>query len=849
MGDIVRDSYDKSLGQKKVVFQQQKPLLNYELNLAQDLLNNHNIDLTKFSLGNNYYGESFLVKKGTLNNEVFIKKGTFYHNGLALDLTTDKRLSVPVAPGSGSRIDYVYVEYSVNQVDSPADPLIGFVTTREDRLSFDVKVSQGAYPSLTPEQIVFNSTDNSISLTNGSFPDWMRIPNTQITTSSPNNAGSPFLTVQSSPDPKKIILNETLSDEILHDVRFRQYTITLEIPKEYRATSNNFFVIALLNRVAGINTVDSIADFRNSAVYNYVEKGCDVYDAGGLNIGVNEGSLYVSENSHFIEDTQPNLALTDDSLNYVSVSVSGNVEVSTSKPNDFHVMLAEVTTQSGSIYHIEDVREYTPIAYNNIFGNNGGSGETDFPSMVHAFKAGENILGNDAVYLSSSNTIKRSDCISSSKLPVIGLAVDDIAAGNIDYVVTFGIIEESSWNWTVGESIFLGPSPGTIIGSSDVSTFVSDQQYVHRIGVAISPEKIFVKPELMYIKKDSSAEVPLVTMRDSGELEVMGPNDRLSADRLSPLAIQINDNTQTFQILSGRYYVAGNESIDYPGDLINMGTSGTTYKTKAIPPNFYNKAFFTLDDGGVLHMYEGIPSASEANVQYPNVPEDELPIGVITFQDDSNGLDGSIIPLNSLSLEDKRPWLNLGPIDEVSFKAIYRDDTNIYISKGEGWFNKQYVRMSDYQIIPVNTVDDDYFVYLNLNNTTGSGVETIANTSSFDILTLSPDQVDLRKLVPLAKWSVVGGVVSKISFKTFNSKFWEFRDSEYSGEQIFPNLSSSQNLFNVTNYNFIDQDYLRVTINGIEVYESKDYVKDGNTNTVTFNYDVLTGAEVRIRKV
>ena len=65
MGDIVRDSYDKSLGQKKVVFQQQKPLLNYELNLAQDLLNNHNIDLTKFSLGNNYYGESFLVKKGT----------------------------------------------------------------------------------------------------------------------------------------------------------------------------------------------------------------------------------------------------------------------------------------------------------------------------------------------------------------------------------------------------------------------------------------------------------------------------------------------------------------------------------------------------------------------------------------------------------------------------------------------------------------------------------------------------------------------------------------------------------------------------------------------------------------
>jgi hypothetical protein len=850
MGDIVKDSFEKHLGQKKVVFQQQKPLLNYELNLLQDILNTHSVDLTKFSLGNNFYGDSFKVRSGNLPNEIFINKGIFYHEGVALFLSTDKRVSVEPNPVSGSRSDYVYVEYQTVEVDSPIDPLIGFVTTREEQLDFEVKISVGEYPVLEEEEISFTASNKTITLKNGAFPDWMRIENTQFTTTSSNNQGVPFLTVISSPSPNTIIVEQTLTTETLNDVRFRKFTPTLNIAREFRAYKNKFFIIARLNRFSDIALVSDIEDLRELVTYNYVISGCKVSHVADLDIAIEEGSLLVGKLSKFIEDDQPNLTLEDNSLNYVFVNTNGEVLTSLAEPTEFHVILAEVTTKNGTVVRIEDAREFTPISYANIFGSGGGTGETDFISITHPFKASENIIAKDAVYLSGEDTVGRASASIITRMPALGIATEDCATGQIDNVVTFGIISESSWNWTPGEVVYLAPSSGGLIKASQVSTFITNSQFVQRVGFAVSQTKLFVKPELMFIRKDTSAEIPLVVMRDNGRLEIMGPTDRLSPDRLNFLAINIIEGTTQFNILPGRYFVNSNISVDFSGGAIEIGISGTTYKPSAMLSNYYNKLYFTLDSNASVKMYQGVSASSLVAVSDPVIPSDEMPLGIVYIQDDGNGLGGSIIPLTRSNLIDKRPWLNLGSIDDAAFKAIYFNNTNILVTKGDAWFNKFYVTLPASLIVPINTTNASYYVYLNLNNVTGSQLNAVANSTCVEISTLTPLQIDRRKFVPLAQFNVSSGIVVRSSFKTYSSKFWEYRDSEFENEQIFsiesPVTGSVE--FNL-GYNFIPEDSLKITINGIEVYETKDYVKDASLNKVTFNYPVLTGAEVRIRKV
>jgi hypothetical protein len=87
MADIVRDILDKSIRQRKVIFQQKKPLLNYELNLAQDILKEGLEEFTRVSIGDNFSGESLQVVPNPAVNTVFIRKGTFYHKGVPIAYT------------------------------------------------------------------------------------------------------------------------------------------------------------------------------------------------------------------------------------------------------------------------------------------------------------------------------------------------------------------------------------------------------------------------------------------------------------------------------------------------------------------------------------------------------------------------------------------------------------------------------------------------------------------------------------------------------------------------------------------------------------------------------------------
>lgn len=886
MADIVRDILDNSARQRKVIFQQKKPLLNYELNLAQDILREGLEELTRVSIGDNFSGEAFQVDPDVSPSALFIRKGTFYHNGVPLTLTSDIRISNPTmgAPGSGTRFDLVYALWKINQIDSATDPVIGFATTQEQQVELEIIYEANTtVPTNVPsETITFSSSDKGITLTKGQFPDWMRIPGTRFKTNALNNTGSPFLTVGSSPTDKKIIVEEAIVSGVASDVRFLQYDASLSIPKEFRAFRDNIVILALIERVASNHVIDKkyIKDMRSSMANNFVIKGCQpTYSqtSPSLVVTVSPGEFSVGGDKEFLEEGITWTAtVTDNSLNYLYLSTSGTLQVSTVEPTDFHVMLAEVLAKSGVITNLHDIRQFRPCGGG---GDGQGNGEalTGANSVSHNFTAAENISAFDLVYLDGSGRVRKSSASNKNTLPVVAMATQSTSVGERNTFVTFGVISNPSpSNLSAGDDLFADTTPGGMVNNIGVQA-IGDQQYVQRIGVVINSKEIFFSPEMTTIKKDASAESSLIVLRPNGELEVMSPTDRISPDRLNFLASAAQiPVTTSFDILPGRYFVEGSLSkwfdpiLALPSGIVNMGTAGTTYKTSPITSGHYNKAFFTLDRDGVVKMYEGVSNSLASLVEDPVVPDGEMPLSLIKFMDNGLGLAGSISPITSSDIIDKRPWLNLGSVEDTAFQAIYRSPTKVLVQRGEAWISKKYITLPQNVEISVPAVDDSYYFYLNLSafGNNEPNLNHIANSSHFVASTSLPTQVHRRDYILLAQFTVSSGEIYKVTFKTYKSKFWDFQDIPFYGEQIWDLagvVAAGTSFFTNSNdtpdhlaaaYQFTNADYLDVMINGDKVFEGNDFTKAGlddvvvlDRNGIKFLYDLPPGAEIRIRKI
>lgn len=859
MTEIRRDILDKSVRQRKLIFQQQRPLLNYELNLVQDILSDNIEGLTKASIGDNYSGESLQVFKGDMPNEVVIRKGTFYHEGVPITLTSDKRVSIGAAPSSGMRYDVIYATWRKIQVDSLADPLIGFVTSKQERIHLDLYYELGSeYPqNVPPEVITFDSDSKTITLDRGDFPDWMRIPGTAFRTNVRNNLGDPFFSVASSPDSKTIVVNENIANITLSDARFIEYSSSLDIPKEYRAFRENIIVLAVLERYPASYNIN---DSRPAMANNFVVSGCiPSKPISGLTVDVSEGEFLVSNDKEFIED-DTSITIADNSFNYIYLDNLGELQYSTSEPSEAYVALAEVQTLNGEIVDFRDVRKFKPAGGGSSRSSEAsgvGSGLTGFTTISQNFISDDNIDYSDLVFLDTNSKVKRASASSKDSMPVVAIANQATALGQKNTFVTYGLIEDSGWSWTPGEDLFADVDNGNITNAAGVEFFQTGQ-YIQRIGVAVTSTKIFFKPELTIYRKDPDAEIALLTLRDNGDIEVMGDDDRISPDRLNFLASAPTDPASSaFNILPGRYFLESAEAIDFLGQFINMGMSGSNFRTTAIPAFFFNKAYFTLDKTGTVKMYEGIPSASVPS-EDPVIPDTEIPLSVVIFEDNGSGVDGSIRPILREHIIDKRPWVNIGQIDDGALRAIYRSDTQVLVQAGEAWISKKYFILEDNLVIDIPTSDGDYYFYFDISNVpdSGSDLDIPVTSANFTASFQQPLNLSRRDFILLARYTVSSGVILRNSFRTYKSKYWDYQDRPYLAEQTWE-LTTPEDTFVTTSsatlnnepFSFTDRDFLKITINGMEIFEGEDYVKDGNTNTVTMSYPILTGAKVKVRKV
>ena len=889
MADISRDTYDRSKGQSKVVFQQKKPLLNYELNLLQDILNEKSIDISRYGLGDNFIGDSFTLYPSTLPNEIFIKKGLFYHKGYPIELTEDVRINGLSTPGA-NRVDSVFAEWYLDEIDGTDDPSIkdsnlGFETSNQERIILEIKIRENAEdtntsdPSITTdinpdpvlETITYDGTDKTISLdplSGNVFPDWLLnnfSSGVTFTTSDPYNPG-PF-TINSSSvllNKKTLVVNEALFDTVPHNTVKKLTFYDSNSSKSWVANRRNFFKIANINRTSTATITESmIEDVRDKTVYNYVIDGCSIEKVTTTSVKVNPGRLLVGGIEHFIEDNNEILDFTtktpvsgippvfgkleDGTINFVFINKAGNLECSQTEPLEFHVLLAEVYTYSGSVYSIIDRRNFIPFAWKNKFSE-GNSGETGFPAYSHQYKAAEDIGAYEVVTIVPGTTkdIVKATAFDLSpnpiKVPVIGIAGQAIREGHIDNVVTFGEIKNTAWSFTVNQSVFLDTAYGQLTQTppSLLGTFTL------RVGVAVAPDILFVNPEFSYIKNNPPHpfDTNFLVKRSTGLIEESNDADKISPDKMSFLAsVAQSTNDKTFDIFPGRYFVNDTEYVDYSGETVNLGSG--TYQTSPLTAFYYNKAYFTLDDVGTVHMYESLEKSASSTVEDPEIPDNELPLSMVVFQDNGSGGAGTIKSIAQEHILDKRTWLNLGNLDNTAFKPVYRDDQTFLIQKGEGWYNNLYVESLNNLSITADTTasGSTYYIYMDLVNASGS-----VSVGSFTTMLSTPSQLDRRRYIPLGKYSVDGNnKIVRNNFKVYKSKFWKYRDTPYTNEETIT-LTGDQSSFSLTTLTFLDTDYLDIKINGRQVYEIDDYTKTA-PNSINFGYTVKKGAKIKIRKV
>jgi len=852
MADIVKDTFDRNKRQNKVIFQQKKPLLNFELNLAQDVLNNKIQNLQKLSVSNSYTGDSFKIVPGSMNNEVVLKKGLLYHNGYPIELTYDQNISCNPSGPAPTRTDTVYLEWWIEEVDGYTDLNIGFVTTREEQLKYSVSVVEMTDPLPTNETIQFDNLTKTITLSVGYFPNWLRVQGVRFKTNSTLNSGSPYFTVQSSASNKVITVTESIASEILDNVKFTQYESSGAEPQSFIAYRKNIIILAKITRTLGVEQIYSadISDYRDKFIYNFVKNGCEVTESAGLSVSIEEGGAFVGDMEVVIESTTPDISLIASQTNYVYVNDSGVVVSSITEPTTLHLMLAEVRTDISNVVLIENKKTYIPFAWNYKYGE-GGEGETGYPSLIQKFKADENINKYNLVYPSSSSAVSKSSASAKITMPVIGIAPQSFSTGQIDNIVTYGEIENSAWSWTPRSTIFASTASGDLVDESSLPGFTTGT-YIQRIGTAISSTKILFNPDQIIIKKDATAELAVLVLRSNGDIEVIGDTDKLNPDRLSFLAPSLIPSSTSFEIFPGRFFINDTDNYLFGGTTIQMGLTGTTYKTTALPNNYYNKAYFTIGSDNIVHMYEG-SSDSVIPTENPEIPSNELPICVVTFQDNGLGLAGSIKNLDASSIVDKRGWLNLGNLDSTCFKAIFKDYFNVIINKGDAWFNNRYFILNSNTILTANINPGTSYIYLDLTGT-GTNFVTTVNASNFLISQSTPNQMDRRLYIPLGTYQtyyepiVSSNVVDVSTFIGFKGKFWQYRDTPYTDETVFSYVPAATASFLAT-FNFLSTDYLDIQINGISSYEIDDYTKDPNTRIITFGYPVKKGAKIKIRKV
>jgi len=156
MADISKNSFDPTKDYRKVIYQRDRPVLDFELNESQDIQRFQQEWLVRHANGDFYLGDGFLVhpvdSPELRGNRVVVRHGSVVHMGRRVPLDADYTIgdddSPLTTPVGEDREDIVYVKYfeeEVTSVDDPdiVDPEFGQETAIRLKVRALVKVEEG----------------------------------------------------------------------------------------------------------------------------------------------------------------------------------------------------------------------------------------------------------------------------------------------------------------------------------------------------------------------------------------------------------------------------------------------------------------------------------------------------------------------------------------------------------------------------------------------------------------------------------------------------------------------------------------------------------------------------------
>jgi len=151
-----KDIFDKEKSYKQVRFIKDRPILDFELNEAQDILREEQEANKKDVFGSGPIGDGFKAVPSTTPNQILVHPGTFYDAGVILRSFAFDTITSTSGTALNGRIDVLVVDYSLIEVDASGDPdivspTIGAETAIRKKLLIEFSLIEGA-DSLTPSR-------------------------------------------------------------------------------------------------------------------------------------------------------------------------------------------------------------------------------------------------------------------------------------------------------------------------------------------------------------------------------------------------------------------------------------------------------------------------------------------------------------------------------------------------------------------------------------------------------------------------------------------------------------------------------------------------------------------------
>lgn len=103
---------------------------------------------------------------------------------------------------------------------------------------------------------------------------------------------------------------------------------------------------------------------------------------------------------------------------------------------------------------------------------------------------GENVVFGDLLYMKSDTKYWKADANSAATMPGLRMALEDISASSLCFMLVCGYVRDDSWNWTIGGLIYASGTAGALTQTPPAAS--GDQVQV--VGVATHSDMMFFNP-------------------------------------------------------------------------------------------------------------------------------------------------------------------------------------------------------------------------------------------------------------------------------------------------------------------------------------------------------------------